>query len=315
MENNERIIEFVNEAFIKIEKDQTILEASLAAGIPHYHVCGGNARCSTCRVLVVEGMENLSPMNQKEIALRERKKMADDVRLACQTKVISGRVKLRRIIRDEEDRKLYTSEESAEANQSIGEEKELVLFFLDIRNFTPFIETHLAFDVIHIMRRLTALFNSIINSFYGKIIETPGDGIYAVFGLVEEIDLAGKNAFRAAKKIINELKTFNKNYSIKFFEHEIEVGIGIHAGMALIGTKDIDNIHSMMVMGFPVVVASRLEELTKKLNNNLIVSEYLYSLLDSEDNPEMKTVNLKGVNEQTEVRLMGEKFNYITKAG
>jgi len=310
---NPMTLEFVNEAVINIEKDQTILQASLSANIAHYHICGGNARCSTCRVLVIEGMENLSPMNNKEIALRERKKFTEDVRLACQTRVTSGKVKLRRIIRDEEDRKLYVDGESAAAYQSIGEEKELVLFFLDIRNFTPFIENYLPFDVIHIMRRLTSLFSSVINSFKGKIIETPGDGIYAVFGFDEDINSAAENAYNAANKIMGELIILNENYITRYFEHEIEVGIGINAGVVLIGTKGYNNIGSMMVMGFPVVVAARLEELTKELNNNFLVSEYFYSLLNSDDNPEQKKVYLKGVSEQVEVRLMGEKFNYISK--
>ena len=59
-------VEFVGEKVISISKKETILDASLAAGIPHCHVCGGNARCSTCRVLVLEGVDHLTPPNQKE---------------------------------------------------------------------------------------------------------------------------------------------------------------------------------------------------------------------------------------------------------
>ncbi len=39
----------------------TILDASLAASIPHTHVCGGNGRCSTCRVFISEGLEHCTP--------------------------------------------------------------------------------------------------------------------------------------------------------------------------------------------------------------------------------------------------------------
>jgi len=46
--------------------DQTILDASLAGGIPHTNLCGGKSRCSTCRVLVLEGLERCLPRNTRE---------------------------------------------------------------------------------------------------------------------------------------------------------------------------------------------------------------------------------------------------------
>jgi adenylate cyclase len=164
-------IELINEKIIPIADDQTILQASLEAGIPHYHACGGNARCSTCRVVVQEGGENLSLQNKAEQKLRTKKKFPDNVRLACQTKVINGDVKAQRIIKDETDLNLYIYDDHCENLQTVGDEKAMALFFLDIRNFTPFIEQHLPFDVIHIIRRLNILFNDIIVQHNGKIIE------------------------------------------------------------------------------------------------------------------------------------------------
>ncbi len=67
-------IELINEKIIEIKEEQTILQASLEAGIPHYHACGGKARCSTCRVVVQEGGEHLSHPNEAELNLRMKKK-------------------------------------------------------------------------------------------------------------------------------------------------------------------------------------------------------------------------------------------------
>jgi adenylate cyclase len=53
-------------------------------------------------------------------------------------------------------------------HRQIGEELELALFFFDIRNFTSFAETHLAFDVIYIIRKLFSNFQTIIESNAGK---------------------------------------------------------------------------------------------------------------------------------------------------
>jgi adenylate cyclase len=305
-------LELVNEAVIKIEAGQSILEASLAADVPHYHTCGGRAQCSTCRVLVISGMENLTPMNEFELSLRTRKKFADDIRLACQTKVTGDNVKLKRIIKDEEDLRLYVTGETAIAHQSLGEEKELALFFLNIRNFSSFMEMHLPFDVIHIIRRLAVLFTSVVNSYNGKIIESSGDGFYAVFGLNEEIEPAVQNAYNSSRKILGDLKQLNEKYIKKFFDHEIEVGIGIHSGKVMIGNTGYGGVGTIMAMGFPVVIAARLEEATKELNNNLIVSEHVFKFLKPEENNVVqKKIKLKGVSKAIEVRLLGEQYSYL----
>src|SRR3954468_10190872 len=81
---------------------ETILRASLRAGIPHAHACGGQARCSTCRVQIVEGLDHCLPRNEREDALATRLHFAPEIRLACQTAVI-GDVKLRRLVLDAED--------------------------------------------------------------------------------------------------------------------------------------------------------------------------------------------------------------------
>jgi adenylate cyclase len=88
----------------KVETDEktSILEASLNFGIPHTHVCGGKARCSTCRVMVLEGIEFCTPRTEEEQILADRLSFDPTIRLACQTKV-TGNVNLRRLVLDEAD--------------------------------------------------------------------------------------------------------------------------------------------------------------------------------------------------------------------
>ena len=97
---------FVGEAggdvTVEAGSGRTLLESALAAGIPHTHECGGNARCSTCRVAVLSGSGNLSPRDSAELKLAQRFGFGDDVRLACQTKV-NGPAKVRRLIVDTMD--------------------------------------------------------------------------------------------------------------------------------------------------------------------------------------------------------------------
>ena len=70
------------------EPHKTILRASLRAGVPHAHACGGNARCSTCRVRVVDGTRGVRASERRERELAERLRFAPEVRLACQTTVV-----------------------------------------------------------------------------------------------------------------------------------------------------------------------------------------------------------------------------------
>ena len=304
-------IDFINEKSIEVKKGQTILQASLDAGIPHYHVCGGNAKCSTCRIIVCDGEENLSPQNKEEKTLRENRNFPAQVRLACQTKVVKGGVKVQRIIKDETDFNIYVPGEDEGFVHGIGQEKELALFFLDIRNFTPFIEQHLPFDVIHIIRRLTKLFNDTVEANGGKIIELMGDGFYALFGLKNEIRVAVNLAVKAGYEIIEKLSELNRTYIKEYFDVVIEVGIGLHAGKVIIGERDAGEIRVLSAMGFPVNVASRLESATKELSNNFIISEYVYQLLEDKSEPkEQKQIKLKGVSDPFSVRLMGKKFLY-----
>lgn len=304
-------MEFIGDRSLKIEEGQSILEASLAAGIPHYHACGGKAQCSTCRVLVERGAEYLTPFNQKESALRARIPMPSNVRLACQTFVTGSPVHLHRIIRDEDDIRMYVEDELLGTTaEQLGAERELALFFLDIREFTPFMEANLPFDVIHIMRRLFTLFRKSLEEFGGCIVETAGDGLYAVFGLRTELELpaAARSAVASGTCILDRLEEFNAAYLERHFNHRFEVGIGIHAGRVIVGNVGIGVNNNLTVMGLPVVIAARLQAATRRLNNNLVVSEDAYRLLQRPDAQKGLEVQLKGVARGFKVHLMGRPF-------
>ncbi len=98
------------------------------------------------------------------------------------------------------------------------------MFFLDIRDFTPFMEANLPFDVMHVVRRLFRLFKKVIEDKEGKIIETAGDGLYAVFGLKTDIKEAANLAVAAGHTILQELEIFNDNYLKPYFKVSFNVG-------------------------------------------------------------------------------------------
>ncbi len=68
-----------------------LLEAARSAGLPVAQSCGGFAICSWCRMRVIEGMEDLSPIEADEARLIRRERFAPDERASCQAEVL-GRV-------------------------------------------------------------------------------------------------------------------------------------------------------------------------------------------------------------------------------
>src|ERR1700676_3016849 len=306
-------VEFVGEKVIATSKKETMLEGSLSAGIPHCHVCGGNARCSTCRVLVLEGLDRLSPPNLKESFLKNQMHFPPNVRLACQTRVTGDNVKLRRIIQDETDIGLYVGSAAGDSTQQLGEEKEMALLFFDIRNFTHIVENHPAFDVIHIIRKLFSSFQSSIEYNKGNIVETTGDGLYAVFNYEKGKDRNAQSAVRAAHSMLGDLDTLNETYFIPHFEERIEGGIGVHTGKVVSGTVRVGSENHWVVMGYAVNIASRLQTATRELNNDFIVSSEIYDLLNDSQVVKPQSVVLKGVANPQVVYSIGKPYKQMAK--
>lgn len=82
---------------LNLKEGQSILDASLEAGVGHMHACGGEGFCSTCRVYVEEDLENIPERNEKEAKLAQKLGLIPEVRLACQT-IPNGDIKARRPI-------------------------------------------------------------------------------------------------------------------------------------------------------------------------------------------------------------------------
>lgn len=193
--------------------------------------------------------------------------------------------------------------------QETEAEKEMALFFLDIRNFTPLVEKYQASDVIHIVKKLFSTFQNIIRIHHGRIIETSGDGFYAAFGLDRDVTEAVNAAVQAGMAILKTLENLNARSLEKNLRQRIDVGIGVHVGKVATGNLHLGSNDHFVVMGYPVNVASRLQAATKELNNNFIVSSAVFNVLK---NPLLNCApvkaNLKGVTGPCELHLIGKAY-------
>ncbi len=264
-------ITYQNEAVVEVDATTPILQASLRHGIPHTHVCGGNARCSTCRVLILEGLDYCCPRNEKEQKMATRRNFSPMVRLACQT-TVSGDVALRRLVLDDEDVQLVDQEMAGGATpRSVGEERHLAILFADVRNFTAFAEAHLPYDVVHVLNRYFSRVGAIINHHHGQINNFIGDGLMALFDADGSTDPT-LNAVRAGLEMLRAVEAMQPYFEAQF-KINFRIGIGVHYGEVVLGTVGSGDSRRLTAIGDTVNLASRIESANKEAGTELLISE------------------------------------------
>ena len=255
---------------IEVANNATILETSLNAGIPHAHACGGHARCSTCRVLIMDGLDQCLPRNSAEQRLAQRLHFSSNIRLACQTK-IGGDVKLRRLVLDAEDIELTSQIKAGAIGGSVGQEKKVAILFSDIRGFTTFSEHNLPYDIVHVLNRYFHEMGQVIHNNGGYIDNYMGDGILALFGVDDPTEAAFR-AVKAGLEMLEALKNLNP-YVEAVYQTKFKIGIGIHYGEVVVGMIGAANRKRETAIGDAVNLASRIESANKTVGTNLLISK------------------------------------------
>ena len=85
-------IENLPGAAVEVPAGATLLAALQAAGHDWMHACGAKGRCTTCRVQVGQGLENLSPPTDAELRYCAAGRLRPDERLTCQARLPAGGV-------------------------------------------------------------------------------------------------------------------------------------------------------------------------------------------------------------------------------
>lgn len=278
----------------------TLLDVSLEAGIPHTHVCGGNARCSTCRVLILEGQEHCAPRTSAEQSLAKQLQFDLNVRLACQTEIQGeGTIKLRRLSLDAHDLELFHNQAIGKMSPHVmGQEQQIAILFADIRGFTSFSEALLPYDVIYILNRYFQLMGQVISRHNGTINVYMGDGLMALFG-VDRPDRAVECAIRAGLDMLQAVDELNPSIEA-LYQHRLRIGIGIHYGWTVLGAIGDPKNPKMTAIGDAVNLASRIEAANKQVGTMFLISEEAYQQVKDQ----------VVVNQSFEVKLPGKTGEY-----
>jgi class 3 adenylate cyclase len=144
-------------------------------------------------------------------------------------------------------------------------EREMTIFFLDIRDFTTLSENMSPRDNFRFLNSFLSIFGPIVRTHGGFIDKYPGDGIMALFPGGPDGALASALEMRERLVDYNEGRAKGGYAPIRF-------GIGIHAGPLMLGTIGENNRMDSTVISDSVNTASRLEGLTKKFAKDILVS-------------------------------------------
>ena len=265
---------FKEQQDIDCSENSTILEATLAARINHTHACGGKAKCSTCRVSIMEGMENCNLRNRAEQKMSDRLNFPPEIRLACQTN-INGNISIRRMVSDKLDVDIILEQFSEDSKTALGSQQKLTIVFTDIVNYTSFAEKFPPYDIVHVLNRYYRIMNAIIQDNNGIISDVAGDGILAVFGKDRKCDNSVLDAIHAIEGMNEKLELFNK-YLNENFNTQFGIRAGVHYGNVIVGPFDTGAMKKLAVIGDNVNYASRIEFSNKEFGTKLLLSEEAY---------------------------------------
>jgi adenylate cyclase len=153
-----------------------------------------------------------------------------------------------------------------------GERKKLTLLFSDIRQFTHLSANLPPEDVVRILNEYFGAMLDVIFKYHGTLDKFLGDGIMVEFGAPLDDPMQEENAVRAALEMQETLVTLREKWKNEG-KPLIEIGIGIHTGVAVVGNIGSEKRMEYTAIGDPVNIAARLEQMTKTLKTSILVSE------------------------------------------
>ncbi len=151
-----------------------------------------------------------------------------------------------------------------------GENMDATMLFSDLRGFTRYVESNPPEEVILSMREYFTVMEQAIRANGGIILQYVGDELEAVFGGPIEVADHPDKALQAALEMREGLTALNakrKQEGKQLFRH----GVGIWSGRVLAGNTGSTDHPAYALIGDTVNKASRIQELTKDLDCDILI--------------------------------------------
>jgi len=175
-----------------------------------------------------------------------------------------------------------------------GVDKDITVFFSDIRGFTTFSEAMTPQELVnHLNQYLTAM-TDIILDYQGTLDKYVGDEIMCFWGAPLPQEEHAILACQCALRQMETLNNMNENWPP---EKQINIGIGINSGIMTVGNMGSMGRMNYTLMGDNVNLGARLEGTNKQYLTNIIISEFTYGLVkDRIIARELDNIRVKGKN-------------------
>jgi adenylate cyclase len=250
-----------------------VLEASRGFHLAHASMCGGRARCSTCRIRVTAGEPYCPPPSAEEQATLARIHAPPDVRLACQLRP-QGDVSVVPLVRTA--RPIYR----ATAAQRSAEQ-DIVVLYCDVVNFKEWAHEHMPQDVLYVLTLYVETLGNAIRAAGGTLSSTEPDSVCALFGLDRRRTQAAQQALQAASAMHSVIADLNDRLG-RQKDKTLTVVISIHAGRAASGEVGSSDPPLVMAIGEAVDAASEIRKAAAARAAPYAISEPVYSAANLE---------------------------------
>jgi class 3 adenylate cyclase len=168
---------------------------------------------------------------------------------------------------------------AGDALRLAGERRVVTVMFSDLRNSTALEEELPAEEVVDLLNAYVGAMAKCVFEQRGMLDKFLGDGLMAVFGIVEgDVDGGASAAVRAALRMREEIDAVNRQWAPRLGA-AIGFGVGIHTGDAVLGSIGVPQRSDFTAVGDTPNTAARLQELTKQYGVELVLSESTVSRL------------------------------------
>lgn len=155
----------------------------------------------------------------------------------------------------------------SEGTRLEGEEVDVTVMFVDVRDFTAFAEGRPAHEVVAVLNRLFGRIVPLVHEQGGRVDKFVGDGLLAVFGAPRKLADHADRALLAAISIADAARG------------ELGIGIGLNSGRVVAGNVGGAGRLEFSVIGDVVNTAARVEEATRLTGDVILLSEATKGLL------------------------------------
>lgn len=197
---------------------------------------------------------------------------------------------------------LYRVEHNRDALKLGGDDREITVMFVDVRDFTSISEQLSPSEVVGFLNTLLDALSRHVTEHEGTLDKFIGDSIMAFWNAPLDVPNHPAKALNAALAMREALAGLNARDAFGFgAERPVRIGIGIHTGMACVGNMGAESRFNYSAVGDAVNIASRIETSCKSIGFDIVVSDGATGRLDDFALLDAGALPLRGRRDKTQL--------------